>query len=48
MKEKKTMEVFKGAFGVLSRMAELLSTTAEFRDWMDRCDETIRHIVSYQ
>ena len=42
------METFRNAFVALSRMSELLSTIAEFRDWMDRCDETIRHIVAYQ
>ena len=47
-KKNDNMETFKNAFAVLSRMSELLRTTAEFRDWMDRCDETIRHIVAYQ
>ena len=42
------MDTLKNAFVVWSRMSELLRTTAEFRDWMDRCDETIRHIVAYQ
>lgn len=43
----KNMETSKNAFVALSRMSELLRTTAEFRDWMDRCDEIIRHIVAY-
>ena len=36
------------SYGVLSRISGLLRSVAEFRDWVNQCDTSLRLIIEYQ